>query len=107
MNFRQLKTFVTIAESGGFARAEGQLYVTQSAASRQILGLEAELGIPLFDRIGRRIKLTSEGEDLLKRGRRVLHGVESFVERARRPEERRGRHIAGRRQHAAYRKSVC
>jgi len=83
MNFRQLKTFVTIAESGGFARAEGQLYVTQSAASRQILALEAELGIPLFDRIGRRIKLTSEGEDLLRRGRRVLHEVESFVERAR------------------------
>src|SRR5713101_8150564 len=83
MNFRQLKTFVTIAESGGFARAEGQLHVTQSAASRQILALEAELGIPLFDRTGRRIKLTSEGEDLLRRGRRLLYEVESFVERAR------------------------
>ena len=83
MNFRQLKTFVAIAETGGFARAEGKLHVTQSAASRQILALEAELGIPLFDRIGRRIRLTSEGEDLLRRGRRLLHEAESFIERAR------------------------
>jgi LysR family transcriptional regulator, cyn operon transcriptional activator len=83
MNFRQLQTFVLIAESGGFARAEGRLHVSQPAASRQILALEAELGIPLFDRIGRRIKLTSDGEDLLRRGRRVLQEAESFVERAR------------------------
>jgi len=83
MNLRQLQTFVLIAESGGFARAEGQLHVSQPAASRQILALEADLGIPLFDRIGRRIKLTSEGEDLLRRGRRLLQEAESFVERAR------------------------
>jgi LysR family transcriptional regulator, cyn operon transcriptional activator len=83
VNFAQLRTFVLIAESGGFTRAEKQLHVSQPAASRQILALEAELGIPLFDRIGRRIKLTSEGEDLLRRGRHVLQEVDSFVERAR------------------------
>jgi LysR family transcriptional regulator, cyn operon transcriptional activator len=83
MNFRQLQTFVLIAEAGGFTHAEERLRVSQPAASRQILALEAELGLPLFDRIGRRIKLTSEGEDLLRRGRRILQDVESFVERAR------------------------
>jgi LysR family cyn operon transcriptional activator len=83
MNFRQLQTFVLVAESGGFARAEGRLHVSQPAASRQILALEAELGIPLFDRIGQRIKLTSEGEDLLRRARGLLQEAESFVERAR------------------------
>jgi LysR family transcriptional regulator, cyn operon transcriptional activator len=83
VNFAQLRTFVLIAESGGFTRAEKQLHVSQPAASRQILALEAELGIPLFDRIGRRIKLTSDGEDLLRRGERILQEVESFVERAR------------------------
>ncbi len=82
MNFRQLQTFVLIAESGGFARAQGRLRLSQPAASRQILALEAELGIPLFDRIGRRIKLTSGGEDLLQRARRLLQDAESFVERA-------------------------
>jgi LysR family cyn operon transcriptional activator len=83
MNFRQLQTFVLIAESGGFAHAEGRLRLSQPAASRQILALEDELGIPLFDRIGRRIKLNSVGEDLLQRARRLLQDAESFVERAR------------------------
>src|SRR5262249_25085910 len=77
MHLRRLQTFVLIAESGGFARAGGRLRVSQPAASRQVLALEAELGIPLFDRIGRRIKLTSEGEDLLRRGRRLLQEAES------------------------------
>jgi LysR family transcriptional regulator, cyn operon transcriptional activator len=83
MNLRQLQTFVAIAESGGLARAEGLLRVSQPAASRQVLALEAELGIPLFDRAGRRIKLTSEGEDLLRLARRLLQDADSFVERAR------------------------
>jgi LysR family transcriptional regulator, cyn operon transcriptional activator len=83
MNFRQLRTFVVIAESGGFARSGKLLHVSQPAASRQILALEAELGIPLFDRIGRRVKLTSDGEDLLRRARRILQEAESLVERAR------------------------
>lgn len=83
MNLRHLQTFVVIAEAGGFAPAQGRLHLSQPAASRQIQALEAELGIPLFDRVGRRIKLTSEGEDLLRRCRRLLQDVESFGERAR------------------------
>ncbi|PAY09083.1 hypothetical protein CK489_11675 [Bradyrhizobium sp. UFLA03-84] len=83
MDLRQLRTFVVVAEAGGFAAAQQQLRLSQPAASRQIQGLEDELGIPLFDRVGRGIKLTSEGEDLLRRGRRLLQDVESFGERAR------------------------
>ena len=83
MNLRFLRTFVTIADSQGFARAASRLNLTQSAASRQIHALESELGVRLFDRIGRRIKLTSEGEDLLVRSRRLLSDAESLGERAR------------------------
>ena len=83
MNFRQLHTFVLIAESGGFASAGERLHLSQPAASRQIQALEAELGIPLFDRISRRLKLTSEGEDLLRRSRVLLQDAESLAERAR------------------------
>ncbi len=82
MKLAQLRTFVAIADSGGFARAAIRLHLTQSAASRQIHALEAELGVALFDRIGRRIHLTSEGEDLLQRCRRVLAEVDSVGERA-------------------------
>jgi LysR family transcriptional regulator, cyn operon transcriptional activator len=83
MNLRFLRTFVVIADTKGFARAAARLNLTQSAASRQIQALEKELGVRLFDRINRRIKLTSEGEDLLVRSRRLLSDAESLGERAR------------------------
>ena len=83
MNFRHLRTFVAIAEAGGIARAGARLNLSQPAASRQILALEADLGVQLFDRIGRRFKLTSEGEDLLRQCRRLLTDAESITERAR------------------------
>lgn len=82
MNLRHLRTFVAIAESGGVGRACERLHLSQPAASRQILLLEDELGVRLFDRIGRRLRLTSEGEDLLMRSRRLLADVESLNERA-------------------------
>jgi DNA-binding transcriptional LysR family regulator len=83
MKLSQLRTFVAIAEHGGFARAAMRLNLTQSAVSRQIGDLESELGVPLFDRVGRRVRLTSEGEDLLRRTRHLLEEVEGLGERAR------------------------
>ena len=83
MNLRQLRAFATIADVGGFARAATRLHLSQPALSRQIHALEADLGVPLFDRIGRRVQLTSQGEDLLRRSRRLLAEAESLGERAR------------------------
>lgn len=83
MKLNYLRTFVAIADHGGFGRAGARVHLTQSAVSRQMLALEAELGVPLFDRIGRRVRLTAEGEDLLARGRRVLADVTAIEERAR------------------------
>src|SRR5580693_1120210 len=83
MKLSQLRTFVAVADSGGVARAAARLNLTQSAASRQISALETELGVPLFDRIGRRVQLTSEGEDLLRRSRHLLTKADSLGERAR------------------------
>ena len=77
MNLKFLRTFVTIADNAGFARAATQLNLTQSAASRQIQALEEELGMLLFVRVGRSSRLTPEGEDLLLRSRRVLSDVEA------------------------------
>lgn len=82
MNFRHLHTFVAVAEAGGIHPAVGRLNLSQPAASRQIHALEAELGVPLFDRVGRSIQLTSEGDDLLRRSRRLLAEVQSLTERA-------------------------
>ena len=83
MNLRHLHTFVAVADAGGIVRAAAGLNLSQPAASRQIHALEAELGVALFDRIGRRVQLTSEGEDLLRRSRRLLAEADALGERAR------------------------
>ena len=83
MNLRRLRAFAAIADVGGFARAAARVNLSQPALSRQIHALEEELGVPLFDRIGRRVQLTSQGEDLLRRCRRLLADADSLGERAR------------------------
>ena len=83
MDLNQLRTFVAIADHAGVARAAVRLNLSQPAASRQMHALEAELGMLLFDRVGRRLRLTSEGEDLLPRARRLLAEAQSWRERAR------------------------
>jgi DNA-binding transcriptional LysR family regulator len=83
MNLRHLRAFAMVVDVGGFARAATRLHLSQPALSRQIHALEVELGVPLFDRIGRRAQLTSQGEDLLRRSRRLLAEAESLGERAR------------------------
>lgn len=83
MNLRHLRTFVVVADAGGFAAASAKLNLSQPAASRQIQALEADLRVKLFDRIGRRVHLTSEGEDLLRRSRLLLAEADSLAERAR------------------------
>lgn len=83
MNLRALQTFVATAESGGLGRACARLHLSQPAASRQIHALEHELGVSLFDHVGRGLRLTSEGEVLLKRGRQLLADAASLAEHAR------------------------
>jgi DNA-binding transcriptional LysR family regulator len=83
MDLHQLRTFVAIADAGGVARAAARVNLSQPAVTRQIQVLEAELGVALFDRIGRRVRLTSEGEDLLLRSRRLVADADSLRERAR------------------------
>lgn len=83
MDLHQLRTFVAIADTGGVARAAARLNLSQPAATRQLQVLEAELGVLLFDRIGRRVRLTSDGEDLLRRSRRLVVEADSLRERAR------------------------
>ena len=65
MDLKHLRTFVTVAELGTVSRAALQLRITQPALSRQIADLERELGLTLFDRVGRRLLLTGEGDQLL------------------------------------------
>jgi len=82
MNFRHLRTFVTVAEEGTVSKAALRLHVAQPALSRQINDLEVELGIRLFDRVRKRLLLTGEGDRLLVDCRSILSAVDSLSERA-------------------------
>lgn len=65
MEFRQLEYFAAVCKEMHFSRAAENLCTTQSNLSQQIKFLENELGMPLFDRIGKRIALTEAGKILL------------------------------------------
>ncbi|MGL5446489.1 MAG: LysR family transcriptional regulator, partial [Rhabdaerophilum sp.] len=67
-----LRSFVTIADAGGFTRAAERLLRTQSTISLQVKRLEAQLGRRLFDRTPRSLRLTPEGETLLPEARALL-----------------------------------
>ena len=65
MDLRHARTFVTVAELGTVSKAAVRLHTSQPALSRQVSNLEQELGLKLFDRVGRRLVLSSDGEQLL------------------------------------------
>ncbi len=82
MDLRQVRTFVTVAELGTVSKAALRLHTAQPALSRQINDLEQELGLKLFDRVGRRLLLSSEGEQLLGDCRGLLDYARAIGERA-------------------------
>jgi DNA-binding transcriptional LysR family regulator len=72
LSLRQLRVFVAAAKHSSFVRAAKELHITPPAVSMQISDLEQSVGLPLFDRIGRRASLTMTGECLLVHARKIL-----------------------------------
>jgi len=72
MEIRQLKAFRTVSILLSFSRAAKQLHYAQSSISAQIQSLEEDLGVRLFDRLGRRVLLTEAGERLLQYADKIL-----------------------------------
>ena len=75
MDFRSLKAFIAVAECGSFSLAAERLFLTQPAISKRVSALEDDLGIALFDRLGRSIQLTEAGEKYLVSARRILDDI--------------------------------
>jgi DNA-binding transcriptional LysR family regulator len=84
IELRHLRYFVAVAEELHFGRAAARLVVSQPALSRQIRELERELGIELFVRTSRQVRLTPPGELLLQEARLTLVQTERAIETARR-----------------------
>src|SRR5215216_6272215 len=75
MQLHHLRYFEAVARHGHVTRAAHELHIAQPSLSKQIQALEGELGVVLFDRVGRRVELTEAGRLLLPYARRVLREV--------------------------------
>lgn len=80
MEIRQLKYFVSVAETFSFSEASRQCFLSQSAISQQVKLLEEELGSQLFLRNTHSVSLTEAGEELLPLARQALKSVETCQE---------------------------
>lgn len=76
MELRTINTFLHIAELHSFSRAARELGYSQSAVSAQVAQLEAELETPLFDRVGKTVRLTDAGQTFLTYARSLLATAE-------------------------------
>ncbi|MBA4177632.1 MAG: LysR family transcriptional regulator [Leptothrix sp. (in: Bacteria)] len=72
ITFRQLRVFTEVAEQGSMVRAAEALHLTPPAVSMQIKELESQVGLPLFDRQGRAVALSTAGEYFLVHAKRLL-----------------------------------
>lgn len=96
MELRHLRYFEAVARHSHVTRAAAELHIAQPALSKQISQLEQELGVALFDRVGRNVRLTEAGEALLPHARAVMAQVEAArAEMAERIGLRRGRATVG------------
>ncbi len=84
MDFRQLRSFVAVAEALSFRRAAESLHLAQPALSAQIQQLEEDVGVLLLERDSHHVALTAAGREFLEHSRRMLRGAEEARQSARR-----------------------
>lgn len=75
---KPLRAFCQVARLGSVSRAATALYVSQPAITLQIQALERELGVRLFERVGRRLTPTREGESLYELARPLVEGIDAL-----------------------------
>jgi DNA-binding transcriptional LysR family regulator len=74
-DWTHIRAFLATADTGSFSAAARQLGLAQPTLSRQVAALEAELGVLLFERLGRSLALTDAGRELLPHGRKMTEGA--------------------------------
>jgi DNA-binding transcriptional LysR family regulator len=80
VELEHVEAFLAIARNGGFTRGSAALHLSQPATSRRIKLLEAELGAPLFDRLGRGVTLTEAGYAFLPHAQALLASRRDAIE---------------------------
>ena len=80
VSLRQIRVFAAVAQQKSFTRAARELHLTQPAVSQQLKLLEAEVGLPLLEHVGRGIHLTDAGEELLRYSHQINEIMRSASE---------------------------
>ena len=93
-DLRLIRYFVTVAEAGNVTRAAERLHISQPSLSAAVQQLEAQLGVELLVRIGRRIEITPAGELLHERGRELLERADAVVDEVRDRHEARASRLS-------------
>ena len=92
MNFTDLETFYEVARRGGFSQAASAMRTAQSAMSRRVARLEHQLGVKLFERHGRGVRLTADGQALMARAEALISELGAIGNDIRGPFRRAHRH---------------
>lgn len=79
MNLQKLQVFLTLCETLNYTETAERLYISQGNVSKQIMALEKELGVQLFDRSRRHIKITKEGQVVGTYARRILDNYQQMT----------------------------
>lgn len=79
MDWNKARAFVVTAEEGSFSAAARKLSMTQPTLSRQVMSLEADLAVTLFERSGQTIELTQAGLELLEPARKMYEAAQAFT----------------------------
>ena len=87
MDIRTIQYFLEVAKECNITRAAENLHMAQPPLSRQMRQLEEELGVELFDRSKKRLKLTEEGVLLRNRGEEILSMIDKTREEVSEPEK--------------------
>jgi DNA-binding transcriptional LysR family regulator len=80
LNATRLAHFLAVVDQGTVTAAATASYITQPALSQSLRELEREIGLPLFDRIGRNLRLTAAGEALVEPARQVLRDLQNAAD---------------------------
>ena len=81
LTLRQFRVFDAVARHLSFSRAAEELHLSQPAVSMQVRGIEAILGLPLTEQLGKKIYLTEAGREVLHASRQIKIGRASCRER--------------------------
>lgn len=93
MEFRHLRSFLTLAQEQSFTKAADKLFTAQPSLSQHIKDLEQEVGVLLFDRSSRKVKLTQEGQAFLIHAEQSLESAQMAIAAARQVAQQKNNQI--------------